>query len=315
LWRVPAGGGSPRRIEGVGANAYGPTVAPRGSRLAYTNGFANANLWSIDLSGKSHASGPPRLIVASKGENALSSFSPDGRRIAFESSRSGFNEIWLANHDGSNPVQLTFLNGDAGTPRWSQDSRYVAFDYRPKEHSEVYVTDVAGGAPRMVITHPGSDNFVPNFSRDGQWLYFASTHESEVAQIWKIPSSGGKAIKLTAHGGTAPVEGGDGFVYYSRSMASDEVWKISPRGGKEILVMKGTGLTCWCGWALDPKGIYFVSAKHKLDFFDFASRKVQEIATLGEKAGNPAISPDGKSVLYSQMDLLDETIMLVNNFR
>src|SRR5262249_48238634 len=137
LWRVDAEGGTPRRIEGIGASAYDPAVARKGERLAYINGFANHSLWAATLQDKIHVDGPARVLVYSRGWNGISGFSPDSKKLAFESSRSGYDEIWISNSDGSNPTQLTFLNGEAGTPRWSYDGRHVAFDYRPKEHSEI----------------------------------------------------------------------------------------------------------------------------------------------------------------------------------
>ncbi|HXT76107.1 MAG TPA: winged helix-turn-helix domain-containing protein [Candidatus Eisenbacteria bacterium] len=320
LWRIPFTGGTPRRIEGIGTSAFSPSIAPKGHRMAFTSAFANQNLWAVKFTDKTHAAGDPQVFLTSKGMNALAHFSADGKRIAFESSRSGYNEIWTANSDGSNPVQLTFLNGDSGTPRWSNDGRHVAFDYRPRGRSEVYIADFSGAPPKLFPTNAGADNFVPSWSHDGKWIYFASTKASERSEVWKIPfPSGGPPIQLTTHGGMAPVESTDGFVYYSRTQGSDEVWRISPRGEEETLVVKGVGLDCWCHLALAPQGIYFISDRtagnRTLFFYDFKSRERSSIAALGRLAGNPALSPDGKSLIYSQVDLIDETIMLVNNFR
>src|SRR4051794_33456596 len=58
-------------------------------------------------------------------------YSPDGSKIAFASRRSGKEEIWVVNSDGSSPVQLTSFNGPAtGCPRWSADGKSLAFDSR-----------------------------------------------------------------------------------------------------------------------------------------------------------------------------------------
>jgi dipeptidyl aminopeptidase/acylaminoacyl peptidase len=54
-------------------------------------------------------------------------FSPDGQKLAYMSDRSGTMEIWIANRDGSNAFLLTAVGG-AGTPRWSPDSKAIAFD-------------------------------------------------------------------------------------------------------------------------------------------------------------------------------------------
>jgi Tol biopolymer transport system component/DNA-binding winged helix-turn-helix (wHTH) protein len=319
LWRVPHTGGVPRRIEGVGTSAYAPSISLQGHRLAFTSAFANQNLWAINLGGRTQASGAPHVFLTSKGMNALPYFSADGKKIAFESSRTGYSEIWTANSDGSDPVQLTFLNGEAGSPRWSYDGHYVAFDYRPQGRSEVYIADFSGAPPKLFPTNDGVDNFVPSWSHDGKWIYFSSTKASERPQVWKAPfPGGGSPIQLTTRGGMAPIESADGFIYYTRQQGSGEVWKISAGGGEETLVMKGTGLDCWCHLALGSRGIYFISdgtAGHRsLFFYDFKLRERSSITALGQFAGNPALSPDGKSLLYSQTDLIDQTIMVVNNF-
>jgi Tol biopolymer transport system component/DNA-binding winged helix-turn-helix (wHTH) protein len=320
LWRVSISGGfsgdEPRRIEGVGTGTFTPAVALKGHRLAYTQGIANSNLWSVTLADKTHLRGNPRQLMFSKGQVGLPAFSPDGARIVFESSRSGYNEIWLANSDGSEPAQLTFLNGEAGTPHWSYDNRCVAFDYRPKEHSEIYVADVTGGPPREIVTNPGSDNVVPNWSRDGKSLYFASTRGEGTTQIWKIAYPGGPPVQLTSGGGTGPTESADGFVYFTRAMGSDEIWKVPSQGGAETLVVRGNGLNCWCDWTLAANGIYFVSRSptRSLAYYDFKTRTVTKLLDAANHIFNPSISPGGKTLVYGQTDLVDQTIVVVNNF-
>jgi hypothetical protein len=69
---------------------------------------------------------------------------------------------------------------------------------------------------------------------------------------------------------------------------------------------------------LDSPGIYFISDRVSgtptLFFCDSSSRERSSIAVLGKFAANPALSPDRKSLIDSQTDLIDQTIMLVNNF-
>src|SRR6185437_13218528 len=57
------------------------------------------------------------------------------------------------------------------------DGRFVAFDYRPADHSEIYLVELSGGPPRLLPTVPGADNIVPSWSHDDNW---------------KIPAGGGE---------------------------------------------------------------------------------------------------------------------------
>lgn len=314
LWRISASGGILRRLEGVGAYAFEPAVSLKGQRLAYLSELRHTSLWKVALRNTKLVTQPPQLLLATKGEVGLPYFSPDGRKIAFESTQSGYDEIWTLNSDGSNPAQLTFLNGFSGTPRWSYDGRFVAFDYRPGDHSEIYVAEASGGPPHILPTIPGGDNTVPSWSRDGKWLYFASNRGDGPTQVWKVPyPAGGTPVQLTKTGGVSPIESADGFVYYPKSLQTDEIWKISTNGGEEILAMKGTGLNdCW-NWALGPAGIYFITDT-ELRYFEFATRKTFLMTKISH-SGNPAVSPDGKSLVFSRLDQADKSIMLVNHFR
>jgi len=317
LWRIAVSGRRvPSRIEGVGTNVLCPSVALKTHRLAYVNTFFRANLWKVRLSGANRADQVPELLFAIKGLVSLPYFSVDSRRIAFESTQSGYSEIWSVNSDGSNSSQLTFLNGVAGTPRWSPDGRFVAFDYRPADHSEIYLVEVPGGTPQVFPTIPRADNTEPIFSHDGRWLYFSSNRGNEPTQVWKAPfPSGGAPVQLTKNGGVKPFESADGSVYFSRTFSSDEIWKIPASGSEESLVMKGTGLADSWSWALAPTGIYFLNGEENstLFFFEFATRKTVPLASVG-KSGFPAVAPDGKSVVFARLDQADQTIMIVNHF-
>jgi Tol biopolymer transport system component len=318
LWRIAASGGVPRRVEGVGTSAFEPAVALKNHRLAYRNELVHVNLWVVPLRDAKHATQTPQLLLSTKGQTGLPYFSPDGRKIVFESTQSGYNEIWTANSDGSNPAQLTFLNGYSGTPRWSYDGRFVAFDYRPADHSEIYLVEVSGGPPHLLRTIPGADNTVPSWSHDGKWLYFSSNRGNGPTQVWKVPyPAGDTPVQLTKNGGVSPIESADGFVYYPRTLHTDEIWKIPASGGEETLVMKGTGLSdCW-SWALAPAGIYFMKEGEwngDLVYYEFATHKTF-LVSHEKSGGSPALAPDGKSVVFSQLDQVDQTIMLVNHFR
>ena len=317
LWRISAYGGTPRRVEGVGTRATAPAIAQVGNRLAYSSEALKVDLWKVRLTDARHAAGPARLILPSAGFIGLASFSSDGQKLAFESSQTGYNEIWTAGSDGSNPAQLTFLKGVAGTPRWSNDGRSVVFDYRPDQHSEIYRIDPSGGPPRFISTVPGADNVVPSWSRDGKWIYFSSNRGNEPNQVWKIPDAGGTPIQLTRNGGTSPNEGADGFVYYSKSFRGDEIWKVPAGGGEETLVLKAAGVDAF-SWALGPAGIYFITesngGKGVLFFYEFDTRKVLSLMSLEKRAVEPAVSPDGKFLIFFQIDQWEQTIMLVNHF-
>jgi Tol biopolymer transport system component len=99
-------------------------------------------MWRLNMRNQEHRQGPPAIVMSETRDILRPQFSPDGKRITFESDRFGYSEIWACDNDGSNCGQLTSLHGTAGAARWSPDGHYIAFKFRPKEHSEVYLLEI-----------------------------------------------------------------------------------------------------------------------------------------------------------------------------
>ena len=109
LWRISAAEKSLRPIAGIGAIACCPSISRQGNQIVYQNSVANYGIWRVDLQGRTHVHGQPNLLTYAKGLNLRPDFSSDGSRIAFESDRSGYPEIWTCDSNGSNCGQLTSL--------------------------------------------------------------------------------------------------------------------------------------------------------------------------------------------------------------
>ncbi len=89
----------------------------------------DSNIWRIPGPNSSDKKSAPSRFIASTQPDLEPQFSPDGTKIVFSSARSGNYEIWVCDREGRNPVQLTSFNGpELGSPRWSPDSRWIAFD-------------------------------------------------------------------------------------------------------------------------------------------------------------------------------------------
>src|SRR5262249_30862020 len=143
---------------------------------------------------------PHGVVVTDTGRNEGAQVSPDSKKLAFMSNRSGSSEIWMSDRDGSNAIQLTAI-GISGTPRWSPDGHTIAFDRDTGENGGIFLVDVDKGSPRPLVQE-SSQNLVPSWSQDGKWIYFASNRTS-AWQVWKVPASGGIPVQVTARGGFA----------------------------------------------------------------------------------------------------------------
>lgn len=322
LWRVGISGGEPERLAVGGANTFYPSVSLRGNRLVYTQMSGGTPVYRIAVTAASSQKAQPVKLLASTREDQSPRYSPDGKKIAFQSDRSGNSEIWIGDSEGQNLTQLTFFGkGQAGTPQWSSDGKQIAFDYRAEGRADVYVVNVAGGVPRRMTTE-SSDDSVPSWSRDGKYIYFASDRGGD-QQLWKLPSEGGAAVQLTHQGGFVSFESADGkYLYYCKGLGPG-IWKLPVEGGQEVSVLSDEPQDgCWGQWALaDNDGIYFIKARQRpatIEFFSFATARITTVVDLDKVVdfvSGFAISPDRHEILYAKRDPINSDIMLVENFR
>ena len=320
LWRVAVAGGEPERLPVGGDNTYYPSVSLQGHRLSYTRVSGGTPIYRIDATNKPAQRAVATKFLSSTREDASPRYSPDGKRVAFQSDRSGNPEIWTCDSDGQNISQLTFFRkGVAGTAQWSPDGSQIAFDYRDSGMSDVYVVNVNGGVPRRVTTEDADDS-VPSWSRDGKFLYFASNRTGPV-EVWKTPVEGGQAVQLTKHGGFTAFESSDGrYFYFNKSAGCPGVWKMPVDGGDETLVLNQSGAGNWGQWSLADKGIYFIDYRPdgiSVAFFNFVTQKTTRVVGLENVnafVGGLTSSPDGKQILYTQQDPVSSDIMLVEDF-
>ena len=322
LWRTAASkSAAPRRL-GLGiAAAVQPTISRLGNRLAFTVFQFDLNIWRVDLKGPGKAPSQPIRFISSTQVENYPAYSPDGRRIAFMSERSGTEEIWICDSDGSETRQLTSFGGAAiYGPSWSPDSQKVALTVAQKGMKEdIYVVSASGGVPRRMTTDPAEDKW-PYWSHDGKWIYFASTRSGR-EEIWKMPSSGGEAVQITRNSSDRPEESPDGkFLYFMKGWPEAvSVWRASVDGNQEAKVLDsvhGEGQ-----WTVGKEGIYFFRTPDKMGhseicFYEFATGQTRKVLTIQRPVNNHiAVSPDGRTILYPQSDESGSVLMLVDNFR
>jgi Tol biopolymer transport system component/DNA-binding winged helix-turn-helix (wHTH) protein len=301
-----------------GEQAMSVSVSRTG-RLVYSTQLRDASIWRIALNGGANAL-TPSLIAPSTLDEQTPDYSPDGKRLAFASTRSGVEEIWVAQADGSQPAQVTSTGGpQCSNPQWSRDGKTILFNSRRAGSADLYLMRPDGSELKRITDHP-AEEYEPRWSRDGRTIYFGSDRTGR-AEVWKMPADGGPAVQVTKHGGTTATESVDGrYLYFSKYDDSPTaIWRMPTGGGDERLVVDD--LSYSLNFVVGDKGLYFIAvgdtpAKTSIDFYEFATGKRTTLLTLGkEHWWGMALSPDQQSLLYAVIDSSGSNLMVVDTFR
>ncbi len=314
LWRFPLNGSPAARLDSYGTWGSYPDVARSGNRLVFTKRLSDTNIWEATRTR------PPqfRRLIASTRLDSTPNLSKDGTRVAFASDRSGSIEIWVTDAEGLNAKQITSLRkGNAGSPRWSPDGQWIAFDWNKDGQWDVYEASPDGGAARR-ITDDKSDDSIPSWSADGRWIYFTS-RRSGGPQVWKVPAGGGVAVQVTRGGGHVAFESPDGkWLYFTKkNELRTPLWRMPAAGGVEEPVLPFIYMRAF---APTLAGLYYLSPPDRRSISTIEFRdpggKITQVATLPKpNTWGLTVSPDHKRLLYTQFDQNEHDLLLVSNFQ
>ena len=141
----PTGGGSPSRAKGDGPRAW------------------SVLLWPPDIYVMNADGSGTRKLTHNAAYNAEPAWSPDGRKIAFRSTRNGNRDIYVMNADGSGKRNLTRNPAQDSRPSWSPDGRKIAFVSNRDGRLEAHVMNADGSGQRSLTsrTHKGGPSALP----------------------------------------------------------------------------------------------------------------------------------------------------------
>ncbi len=189
LYAVNPGSGSVRKLTSHGTLNVTPAAGPGGLLAATLNKDNDQEIYLLDRQGNIK-----QRLTQSPGIDISPTFSPDGRQIAFVSSRGGNPQIYVMPVGGGQPRRLTYSGSYNVSPAWSPKGDLIAYAGRTGGGFQIFVISPQGGSARQ-ITQEGS-NESPTWSPDGSYIACSSTRGGKAA-IYVVNVKTGAATRVT----------------------------------------------------------------------------------------------------------------------
>lgn len=169
-------------------------------------------------------------------------WSPDGTRLVFYSGRSGNDDIWAIDVDGSDEAQLTQDQASDRRPAWSLDGSKIVFDSDRSGSRDIWIMEADGSNQRQLTAGPAEEMFASFSPDNSQVLFYA--YEDGRNDIWVIDADGENLKSLTngladvkqkqcAFACHAPAWSPDGktIAYHADQGGKRNIWLMDADGG------------------------------------------------------------------------------------
>jgi Tol biopolymer transport system component len=191
IWTMTATGHHLRQLTHVVSASF-PDYSPCGGRIAFdaqVTGDPNDEVFVMNSDGSDLTQ-----LTAGAGNNDWPAWSPDGRKLAFISDRTGIEQVYTMRADGTRQTELTFQPvAHDQLPDWRPDGRKIAYAQGdPGVNEKIWVMDSDGSAQHQVSSG-AADDFGPAWSPDGRQLAF----------VRDFLNGNRPVVIMNAHGGGA----------------------------------------------------------------------------------------------------------------
>jgi len=247
-----------------------PSISPDGSQIVFTRSRADvmkdqeqSNLWLVDINGRR-----PRELTQGTWRDSMAAWSPDGKRIAFMSDRSGTRQIhvmWIESHEVS---QLTHLEHAPANLRWSPDGKWIAFNMAIPDETNLLPVKMPKVPKGAQLAKPAVIVDRLSWGRDG----FGQTVK-EFNQVFVVDSTIGGAARQITQGN---------YNHSGPEWSSD---------GKTIYVS-----------GIRKPDAEYLHQDSEIYAIDVESGAVKALTDRKGPDREPRVSPDGKWIAYTGND-------------
>lgn len=295
-----------------------PTISPDRKEIAFVSG---GDIWTVSASG-----GTAQLLVSHPANESRPLYAPDGKSLAFISSRTGNGDIYVLNLENGAVRRITFDDANDQLDSWSRDGQWLYFSSNSKDiagMNDIFRVSVNGGTPMQVSADRYTNEFGASVSTDsslvfasrgisvGQWWRKGRSHIDET-EIWS--KKGENYEELTPRGAKQlwamqTADGGRIF-YVSDRNGAQNIWTQSGKAAAKPLTNFKDGRVLWANLSNDGKQIVFErnfriwtlnadggkASEIPITLRGAASSPLTERVTLSANIRELALAPDGKKI-------------------
>jgi len=197
IYIMNADGSDQRRVTYNSHFDLGANLSPDGKTVAFHQTLAGPDCpCTIQLVAVDDSSTERTLS-----DGTWPSWSPDGKRIAFNSlGVGGVGDIWVINVDGTGLTNVTQSASGEARPVWSPSGRQIAFQSNRSGNAEIWIMDADGSGAVQITNDPMLDQ-APDWSPDGRKIVFQSNRDDPRSDLYFVNADGTDVTRLTFGGG------------------------------------------------------------------------------------------------------------------
>ncbi|HEU0120302.1 MAG TPA: S41 family peptidase [Bryobacteraceae bacterium] len=249
-----------------------PAISPDRKEIAFVSG---GDIWTVPAAG-----GEARLLVSHAAYDSRPLYSPDGKRLAFLSTRNGSANIYVLEFATNQLQRLTYSDGNELLDNWSRNGEWIYFSSSAGDiagHNDVYRVRVSGGTPQKVSADRYASEFHGAPTPDGKRLLFVARGFGAL-QWWRR--------------GRSHLDESEIWILDEAAAVKDQ--QLLGRGAKQL----------WPQWMPDGKSFYFVSDRNgghqNIHVYTMGKGERQVTAFTQGRVLFPNLSYDGKAVVFER---------------
>ena len=248
-----------------------PALSPDGKEIAFASG---GDIWTVPVGG-----GDARLLIVDPAEESRPLYSHDGTKLAFQSTRTGSNDIYVLTLATGSLQRITYTDAPVTLDAWSADGQWLYFTSSANDvagQGDIFRVHATGGTPLEV-------------SRE-RYLY----------EFESMPLPDGKAVVLVAKGISASQWWRKGHAHIDET----ELWVKPLDSATYKMIVPADAKHAWPMASPDGKTLYFMSDKSGAENiwrYDMASGAAKQVSEF--KNGRclwPTLSADGRTILFER---------------